>query len=461
MKRKTYDPEDLRLLTSSFSAALLHSGAINDIVALVSQGLDEDMRRAQILKHHPYAISPIDHGKRYLTYVVDDDGKRRPIKKKTKEAVEDALVEFYSKGLNPATLNLARLWPLYKRNDLDCGNYANVQRMESTWNQYMSDDPLMQMNIHQIGTSDIKAFIAQVSKRHELSAHKILDVKTVLNGLFDYALDKRFTDRNPARETRVKAKRYAVKTQRRKNANEVIFSEKEQEMVIREAMADYEATHNMADLGIALNFYLGLRAGELSALQWTDEDVPNCVLTVCRSESVHYEVDGHDHTYKNGVDVVDHLKGYKDFRRVPMCQAAIDILAIAKKGHLKSGVISPWIFTNARGERLKANSFQNRLRRINEKLGLPQRSIHGIRKTFASRLIDSRELSLVEIRDILGHNDSQTTLNYYGFPVGSEKERAESISSALKAVGFEEMVSKSSKMVSKSAKTKSPGTLIK
>ena len=282
-------------------------------------------------------------------------------------------------------------------------------------------------------------------------------MKTVLNGLFDYALDKR----NPARETRVKAKRYAVKTQRRKNANEVIFSEKEQEMVIKEAMADFEATHNMADLGIALNFYLGLRAGELSALQWTDEDVPNCVITICRSEIVHYEVDNSDHAYKNGVDVVDHLKGYKDSRRVPLCQAAIDILAIAKKAHLKHPVLSPWIFTNAHGERLKANSFQNRLRCINTKLGLPQRSIHGIRKTFASRLIDSRELSLVEIRDILGHNDSQTTLNYYGFVVGSEKERAETINSALKAVGFEEMVSKSSKMVSKSVKAKTPGTLIK
>ena len=107
MKRKSYDPEDLRLLTSSFSAALLRSGAINDIVAIVSQGLNEEMRRAQILKLHPYAISPIDHGKRYLTYIVDEDGNRQPIRKKTKEAVEDTLVEFYSKGLNPATLNLA------------------------------------------------------------------------------------------------------------------------------------------------------------------------------------------------------------------------------------------------------------------------------------------------------------------------------------------------------------------
>lgn len=103
---------------------------------------------------------------------------------------------------------------------------------------------------------------------------------------------------------------------------------------------------------------------------------------------------------------------------------------------------------------MKANSFQNRLRRINTKLGLPQCSIHGIRKTFASRLIDSWELSLVEIRDILSHNDSQTTLNYYGFAVRSEKERAETINSALKAVGFEEMVSKS-------MKAKTPGTLIK
>lgn len=341
MKRKAYAPEDLHLLTSSFSAALLKSGAINDIVVLVSQGLDEDMRRAQILKQHPYAISPIDHGKRYMTYIVDDYGKRRPIRKKTKEAVEDALVEIYCKGLNPATLTLALLWPMYKRNELDCGNFANVQRMESTWNQYMSDDPFVQMNIHQIGTSDIKAFIAQVSKKHELTKHKILDVKTVLNGLFDYTLDKRFTDRNPARETCVKTKRYAVKTQRRKNANEIIFSEKEQEMVIKEAMADFEATHNMADLGIALNFYLGLRAGELSVLQWTDEDVPNCVITVCHSEVVHYEVDKSDHAYKNGVDVVDHLKGYKDSRRVPLCQAAIDILAIAKKAHLKHPVLSP------------------------------------------------------------------------------------------------------------------------
>jgi len=461
VKRKAYNLEDLRLLTSSFSAALLNPDIINDIVLIVSQGLNEEMRRAQILKQHRYAISPIDHGKRYLTYIVGDDGKRRPIRKKTKEAVEDFLIDFYTKGLTSATLNLAALWPKYKRNELDCGNYANVQRMESTWNLYMSDDPLMQMDILQIGTSDIKAFIAQVSKRHELTAHKILDVKTVLNGLFDYALDKRLTDRNPARETHVKAKRYAVKTQRRKNANEVIFSEKEQEMVIKEAMADYEATHNMADLGIVLNFYLGLRAGELSSLQWTDVDVTNCVITICRSESVHYEVDDSDRTYKTGVDVVDHLKGFKDFRRVPLCQPAIDILAIAKKAHLKHSVLSPWIFSNARGERLKANSFQNRLRRINEKLGLPQRSIHGIRKTFASRLIDSRELSLVEIRDILGHNDSQTTLNYYGFAVGSEKERAESLNSALKAVGFEEMVSQSTKMVSESTKMKKPGRPIK
>ena len=51
-------------------------------------------KRMQILEHHNYEIWKGSDGK-WRTYLRETEGKRRMVKRNTKEAVEDAVIQFY------------------------------------------------------------------------------------------------------------------------------------------------------------------------------------------------------------------------------------------------------------------------------------------------------------------------------------------------------------------------------
>ena len=144
-------------------------------------------------------------------------------------------------------------------------------------------------------------------------------------------------------------------------------------------------------LAVKINFLLGLRVGELVALKWSDwSDVSH--LHIVREEI-------RDQT-ENRFEVVEHTKTNQD-RFVILVPKAIETLKrIERQGE--------YMFMRD-GKRIIAN-------RIAVILRISVKSSHKMRKTYASNL-NASGVPLDCIREMLGHNNLNTTLGYIYNPL--------------------------------------------
>lgn len=164
-------------------------------------------------------------------------------------------------------------------------------------------------------------------------------------------------------------------------------------------------------MAVRLNFYLGLRVAELVALKWKDWcDIKN--LHVVREE-VRNQV-----TYET--TVVPHTKTNSD-RFVALVPKAIAILNRIPR-------TDEYVFTR-NSKRLIAKDVATVLEKYAKDKGVPCKSTHKIRKTYAS-MLNASGVPLDAIRENLGHADLKTTLGYIFNPL-TEKETYDLIKKAL------------------------------
>ena len=82
------------------------------------------------------------------------------------------------------------------------------------------------------------------------------------------------------------------------------------------------------------------------------------------------------------------------------------------------------------GQRIKGYLFSRKLYRVCNKLGIKQRSLHKIRKTYSTKLIDAHVPDSV-IENQMGHEDIETTKKYYYFNNHGRDEVKELVMNAL------------------------------
>ena len=88
---------------------------------------------------------------------------------------------------------------------------------------------------------------------------------------------------------------------------------------------------------------------------------------------------------------------------------------------------------NKSGKRMLSYSAARRIRKYCDKINIPQKSMHKIRKTYISTLIDSG-LNINEIRKLAGHSDEKTTYKNYCFNRFSDKQTEDKIEEALNGI---------------------------
>ena len=161
-----------------------------------------------------------------------------------------------------------------------------------------------------------------------------------------------------------------------------------------------------------------LRVGELSSLKPTDID--GQIIQVQRTE-VKYR----DENRKWKIEVRDDTKTEAGDREliIPTCAKDIwnKIIELNPNGE--------YLFEN-HGKRIRGNTFNKRLATICDKLNIPRRSMHKIRKTYATTLID-KKVSESFIQEQMGHSDISTTRKLYYFSNEFEEEKYKQIEEAV------------------------------
>ncbi len=177
-----------------------------------------------------------------------------------------------------------------------------------------------------------------------------------------------------------------------------------------------------------LAIYTGCRRGELCGLKWSDFRLGgySSVLTVSRSRSIVAGEGVREGTTKNGrsrtiaisEDVTSFLQTYCYLKREEA------------KSHGRE--LSPYLFTNERGELIHPDTFTKHLRKLFRTNGFPSNfHLHTLRHYFVSTLLHYG-VDKQTVADLAGHGDTSFLERTYCHPqMDLKKQAADLMQAAL------------------------------
>lgn len=167
-----------------------------------------------------------------------------------------------------------------------------------------------------------------------------------------------------------------------------------------------------ACLCLMLNFYLGLRVGELASLTWADIDHSRNVVRVSKTEVKTHSRDSSGKRCGSMVyKVVGETKTFYSIREIPLLPEANYILERLKEHHDKCQYNSKYLAYDGRSCVL-VRSLDRTLRRLCALCGVNCFNTHAIRKTFAT-MLHVADMPTRYISDLLGHSEIHTTERNY------------------------------------------------
>lgn len=409
---------------------LLQSLAGNDTLTLEEVAeLHKMIRRKKIEALHPYKI--LYNKNRAAWYTCAPDDYHKKIQRKTRDSLLDALAPYYQAQTVSDELTLSVLYPEwleYKSQITDSPN--TIATHQKHWRKYFKDTALFEMPLGKITLKDLNLWANALIKQHDLSSKQWQTIRTIPKQMFEYAYMCSYIADNIFPLIRVTVKfRQVVK----KTGDSETFTSDEYQLLLNDLALSYDKKHESRFLAVALNFYIGLRAGELAALQW--QDITENYLHIQRemvcmdAETLSLEPfqcqiqngalivlpgqEGKKHPYV----LLNHTKTHKE-RYIPLIPKAVDIL---KTIRYNSVYRKPTDFIFCDGDKyLTLRSINGVLEYACKHIGIEAKRSHKIRKTYASRL-SAAGYPIDAIRENLGHNNLSTTLGYIYNPLTKDE----------------------------------------
>lgn len=363
----------------------------------------EELKKAEILKQ--YTITYLQKEKRYSTNYYDENGKRKQIRKPSREAVEKELIRIISEMQHNEKLTLKQVYEEWLPFKIKTTNSSStIRRHEQHWDKYFKQTPFVNKPIKDISSLECEEYCNGIVKSYNLTSKEWCTASIVIRHPFIYAYKKGYIDSNPMDDLKISVK-YRQPT--RKKSFVQVYSKGERQILFGYLHERFAKTKHPAFLAIELNFYLGLRVGELVALKWSD--IENGLIHVHSSE-IHNVTTGERY-------VEPHTKTYHD-RFVPIPPRAQKILDKLKK----ISEDQEYIFVMD-GERITEPTINRRLERFAISHKFPVKESHCIRRTYASELYRAG-LPMKKIQELLGHSNIETTMKYLYDPCSEEESLA-------------------------------------
>ena len=374
--------------------------------------LVEYMKKAQldlIKKAHPYKITPPKKdGGRWQTYVKDltQAFGRRQVKAPSEDALYEALADYYLTG--ETFCELCCEWLSYLESYGKAG--GTLQRHEQRYEKYFASSKIADMSIRNVNVLTLEAECNRIVTDFKLTRHEWQQAKTILNGVFKYAVKKGMIAKSPMEQVEIGVKCRQVN---KKPSETQVYQTDEFNDLTDYLEAKYTETEDDSFLAILFGLYTGVRVGELAALQFGD--VKKKRLHVVREEVRRKtKVNG---KWESTCVVVPHTKTNSD-RFVTLLPPALDVLRRLKEKH-PNHKPSDYLFTRA-GERLRERQLAYVLEKFSERKGKRTKSTHKMRKTYASRLV-ACGVPIEHVRKELGHRYMSSTYEYIFNPFTTDE----------------------------------------
>ena len=334
------------------------------------------------------------------------------VRKSTKGAIEEEIIR-YEKRMedrpNVKEVFYRFINQKYRYKDISQSTYS---KYEADYKRYIKGKPIERMEFSKLTEEYLEDFIRCTIADNDLTMKGYSGLRTILRGMLLYAKGK-YTDISA--ESFFGDMQFSKNTFRKKIVckEEQVFNDEEIPCV----MEYLERKQTIFNLGIMLCFHTGLRNGELSTLKKTDisKDNGSYFIHIQRTE-ISYKENG-----SHVISVKEYPKSSAGDRYVFCNDQAATILE-------KIFEINPdgeYLFER-NGHRIRERSFNNYLRAACRNLGIPFRSMHKIRKTYGTALIDAGVDESIIIEQ-MGHSDIHCTKQYYYFSNKSRDKKIEQL----------------------------------
>lgn len=425
----------------------------NGIINLIDvQEKVSNMERDMILANHPYDIWQGKNGKWYTHLPDVENGGRLLRKRSSEEKIKDMIVNFYSpepeqvkapqrkstqkKVADEKTpdkekeFTFRELYPLWlEHKKLRCdsnGTCATIRRIGVDWNAYYLNDEehLIDIPLTSLTKEFLDDWVHRKIRKYNMTKKKYYNMSLILRQGLEYATG-RFITTNPFEKITVESKMY--QTVKKKADQTQVFLTNEQPLIIENLYKQFENTGNPISLGVILDFEIGVRVGELSSLK--ESDIEGNYIHVQRQQVRNYISDDGINYRQSGYKIVEHTKSDAGDRYVYLNKKAKElisqILLVKKNDNNKSEYL--FYYQN---KLFSPISFVKRIEHACNDIGIPEKRMHKIRKTYVSALIDGG-LNINTIREMVGHADERTTYGNYCFNRRTSSETEEMIELAL------------------------------
>ena len=353
---------------------------------------------------------------RVRVYIGIKDGKKayKSVYGKTQKEADikaEELKVSLRKGINISAQNNSfktwtEYWLIFKKGEVSPDRYTTLQSRASVWM-----DALKNAQISQIKPFELQTILFSIAAKNPYT-DKPMAKKTirgyiqVINAIFDFVIENRVMEYNPATNLKIPQTAPSPKTRRALTKVE------------REKVMEFE---HRAKPSAMLMMLSGLRRGEATALQWNDIDFINNTISVTKS----YNFKTKDFKPpKNG-----------KARIVSVPQMLIDYLKTLPK-------ISLFVLTNAKGKMMTDVSwrrlYDSYMHDLNIEYGfngdapnkyspvkIPMVIVpftpHELRHTFCTMMFEAG-ISALTAKEQMGHADIQTTLSIYTHLSKQQKE---------------------------------------
>lgn len=313
----------------------------------------------------------------------------------TREELIDKLYEYY---FNNTLEDVYKQWVKH-RSKTKIVSGKTIEEDIGIWNRFLAKSEVSQMQIAEIKPKHLMKLFQTWTGNGLITRKDFNNRKSVLNGIFRFAVLNEVIAYNPITSIPCNDLKYKLPSAKKK-----AYTIEE-----RAALLSYLQTlePDAYILAIMLAFYGIFRIGEIKALSWDSEDKNTVII---RQQLVEERTLEDDLSLGAPRKVIKQPKGnpYYSIRTETLSDQGVAILKKMKEINPDGELLFMY-----EGRPLTTETFNRRLKKYCNAVGIPYLSSHKIRFTGASMLYNAG-VKPIDIQPLLGHSTLSMTEHYIG-----------------------------------------------
>ena len=424
--------EELELLLKLAEEAGSDTSEACEYMSKLKKSVKEAILAAHLEKYNIYFC---ESDGRYHSYLPDETRpkNRKPIAKKTREELEEAIVTFYlsrdeqekeQKETEKEEVTLEKYFPIWlKVKGQETGNSNYMKRIHDDWKHYYLNDPIIHKPLLSMKVIELKGWAHDKILTNHLTKKQYINMSIIIRQVYDYLVELEMIPINPYRQFKVNNKIYTMPP--KKTSETEVFNEDEEKLVKAYLLGEYyKNPFDITPLAILLNFYLGLRIGELAAIKKGDLLPDRKYIHIQWMEARQFRLTPEGKCVQY-VTVVPHTKtdqGDRFLYLVPQAREILDMILEYDEKHGLGGGPDDCIFYNRNGDPLRTWTIAKCYRKTCNALNIIRKSNHKVRKTCITKLADNPNINLKYAMEFAGHKDVQIFIENYCFSRYSQEK---------------------------------------